>query len=433
MVTVTMARNTQKGGAKHHLTINERILLHLLENFKFKKQKEAPQCVTQKGIAEAVNIRWNHVPRAMAQLKKMDYVFEAATHIEGKTRRQKAYYLTDDGLLSAKNLRERILNWEVYLKKPGGQVVKLRLSGVNSTLKTNFSSLKLYMNLSKENLIDAEVLVHGAKEESEAQKEPTEIRKKTFFVSGEISWPEELIGRDSEIKTLQEWIDDDAHRTIVLYGSIGVGKSSLMAQMLQKYKDRKNIFWYQMPENDSLKNLLISLSKFLSQLESTNLASYLSDHNTIELDEVMRIIEKGLKNKEVIAAFDNYFKVNEALVDFFSALSDLAVESEDLLLMITASETTPFFCRFYDKRDTRKKKIAELTVKGLDMKDCKQLLGTPNIDEDSLRKIHLLTHGHPLTLELIKLGDVNNLKRIKGFSRQEASLLLYLKGVEREP
>jgi AAA+ ATPase superfamily predicted ATPase len=248
-----------------------------------------------------------------------------------------------------------------------------------------------------------------------------------------MSWPKELIGRDSEIKTLRDWIDGDAHRTIVIYGSIGVGKSSLMAQMLQEYKDRKNIFWYQMPENDSLKTLLISLSKFLSQLESTNLASYLSDHNTIELDEVMRIIEKGLKNKGVIAAFDNYFKVNEALVDFFSALSDLAVESEDLLLMITASETTPFFCRFYDKHDTRKKKIAELTLKGLDMKDCKQLLGTPNIDEDSLRKIHLLTHGHPLTLELIKLGDVNNLKRIKGFSRQEASLLLYLKGVEREP
>ena len=101
-------------------------------------------------------------------------------------------------------------------------------------------------------------------------------------------------------------------------------------------------------------------------------------------------------------------------------------------IMISARETTPFFCRFYGKHDVNKKGIVELTVKGLDMEGCKQLLETPNIDDDALKKIFLMTHGHPLSIDLIKRGDVNSLKRIKGFSRQEASLLLYLKGVEKE-
>jgi hypothetical protein len=64
------------------------------------------------------------------------------------------------------------------------------------------------------------------------------------------------------------------------------------------------------------------------------------------------------------------------------------------------------------------------------MEATKEMLGTPDIDYDALKKIHLMTRGHPLTIELIKKGDVNSLKRIKGFSRQEASLLLYLKTVE---
>ncbi len=426
MVTVTMAKNIQKGGAKHHLTINERILLHLLGNSKFKDRREAPFSVTQKGIAKAVNIRWNHVPRAMAKLKKMGYVFEVTSHIEAKTRKQKVYFLTDEGSLSAKNQREKISNWEVFLKDQSGQIIKLKLSEVNSALKTNFSSLKLYLCLSEDNIIEAKDLLLGAKEEAPKKG------LKTFYVSGEISWPEELIGRESELKNLKDWIDSDEHRTIVIYGSIGIGKSSLMAEVLQIYKDKKDIFWYQMPENDSQKNLLIQFSKFLSELGRADLSSYLSAHETIELDKVMNIIEKALMNKEVIVAFDNYFKVSEEIVDFFSALSDLAAKNEGIKIMITARETTPFYCRFYDKRDVHEKKIVELTVKGLDVEGCRRLLGTPDIDDDALRKIFLMTRGHPLTINLIKRGDVNNLKRIKGFSRQEASLLLYLKGVEKK-
>ncbi len=133
----------------------------------------------------------------------------------------------------------------------------------------------------------------------------------------------------------------------------------------------------------------------------------------------------------MIIAFDNYFKVGEDIIDFFSGLSNLAARNESLKVIINAMDTTPFYCRFYDKSEVQNKKIAELTLKGLDMESCKQLLEAPNIDNDALRKIYLMTRGHPLTIELIKRGDVNSLKRIKGFSRQEASLLLYLKGVEK--
>lgn len=425
MVPEMASFENKKGDEKYRITINEKILLHLLENHRFKDRREAPRTITQKGIAENVHIRWNHVPRAMAKLIDTDYVFERVSHIEGKIRRQKTYYLTDEGMLAAKNLREKVLGWEIHLKRLDGQITKLRFSLVNSTLKTNLSPLKLYMSLSNEGIIDEKRLVHIAEEEA-----PEKVAKR-FFATGEISWPEKFIGRESEIKTIQDWIDGDKHKTMVIYGSIGIGKSALMAEILQIYRDKRHIFWYQMSEDDSQKDILIRLSEFLSDLGKTNLSDYLEAHDTIELNEVMKTIEKGLKGIDTILAFDNYFKVGEDIVDIFSGLSNLAARNEFLNVIINAMDTTPFYCRFYDKSDVQNKKIAELTLKGLDMEGCKQLLEAPNIDHDALRKIHLMTRGHPLTIELIKRGDVNSLKRIKGFSRQEASLLLYLKGVEK--
>ena len=118
------------------------------------------------------------------------------------------------------------------------------------------------------------------------------------------------------------------------------------------------------------------------------------------------------------------------VLDLFSGLATVASKIGSLKLLVNAMDTTPFYCRFYDKGNVKKWKIAEMTLKGLDMESCRILLESPKIEHDSLRKIHLMTRGHPLTLLLIKRGDVNSLKRVKGFSRQEASLLLYLKGVE---
>jgi DNA-binding MarR family transcriptional regulator len=406
------------------LTINDRILLHLLDYLQSKNKREAPFSITQKGIAEGVGIRWNHVPRAMGKLKKMGYVSEEMSHIEAKTRRQKAYFLTDDGMLIARNLRERILSWKVKIEKPDGQVVSMKLSQINSHLKTNFSPFKLYMNMSDDGMILVEDLLDGA------QRETREKISKVFYVKGEIIWPSKLIGRDTEIKTITEWIDSRATSTVVIYGSVGIGKSALMADIIKNYKNKKDIFWYEMSNSDSQKDILVSLSEFLLQLESNLLSTYLKDHDKFDLTEILRIIEKGLKETDIILAFDNYFQVSEEVADLFSGLCELAAKNPPLNLLINAMDTTPFYCRFYDKNEVKKKKIAELAIKGLNQEGIKKMLDAPKIDDEALLKIYQMTRGHPLTIELIKKGDVNSLKRIKGFSRQEASLLLYLKGVE---
>jgi hypothetical protein len=400
--------------------------LHLLNYLQSKNKREAPFPITQKGIAEGVGIRWNHVPRAMGKLKKLGFISEEMSHIEGKTRRQKAYFLTDEGMLHARNLRERILSWNVRLKKTDGQVISCKLSEINSKLKTNLSPLDLYMNISEKGEIIQDNLV------SDTPKEKKETTSKMFYVKGEISWIDDLVGRGSEIKTLSDWINSATINTVVIYGSVGIGKSVLLGEMIKRFRDKKNIFWYKMSESDSQSDIVNSLSEFLMQFNKPALSSYVKDHDKIVLAEVLRILDKEISDTETILTFDNYFSVSEEVADFFSGLCVLASRYRNIKLLIGARDTTPFYCRFYDKNELKKKKIAELTLKGLDEEGIKLLLDAPNIEKDALRKIHLMTRGHPLAIELIKKGDVNSLKRVKGFSRQEASLLLYLKGVESQ-
>ncbi|UCF09124.1 MAG: AAA family ATPase [Thermoplasmata archaeon] len=366
------------------------------------------------------------MPRAMNRLKKMDYVFERLSHIEGKTRRQKAYFLTEEGMLSARNLRERVMDWDVFLKNVDGQIVKMKLFKVNSSLKTQFSPLRLVMSLSDEDIIHASSLLQDVEDEP-VRKAPAQ-----FFVAGEISWPKEFIGREKERAKISKWLSGNEPNTVVIYGSIGIGKSALMADVLRDFKDERHIFWYQMSDADTVGDILAKLSEFISQMGDLSLSSYLDSHDEPGLPEAAKVADKALRGKEVILAFDNYFNASEDVVDLFSYLCNMASKAKNLKLMLNAMDTTPFYCRFYDKSEVGARKIAEITIKGLDMEGSRQLLETPNIDPDALRKIHLMTRGHPLTLMLMKKGDVNSLKRIKGFTRQEASLLLYLKTVEKQ-
>ena len=57
------------------------------------------------------------------------------------------------------------------------------------------------------------------------------------------------------------------------------------------------------------------------------------------------------------------------------------------------------------------------------------MLGNPNIAEEALRRIYLLTKGCPLYLKLIREGDAEALKARSRFTTAEVNLLLFSRDV----
>ena len=88
-------------------SVQERIMLHLSKYNGFRDHYLNPESVTQEGIAGAVGIARNHVPRALSGLKRGNLVEEMKGRVKGSTRRKKIYFLSEKGLGSVNTLMEK--------------------------------------------------------------------------------------------------------------------------------------------------------------------------------------------------------------------------------------------------------------------------------------------------------------------------------------
>ena len=116
------------------LTINERILIHLIRYSGFEDEIEVPVDISQVGIADAIGIRWNNVPRAMRELKEKNMVVEKLLHIKGMKRRRKAYFLTDSGKNEGYKLRNYLQDQKITMRFPDGREADIKTKDAGNYL-----------------------------------------------------------------------------------------------------------------------------------------------------------------------------------------------------------------------------------------------------------------------------------------------------------
>jgi DNA-binding MarR family transcriptional regulator len=91
--------------ARGHVTVNQRILVHLLGHVRWLDRGDAPPQVTQQGIADALRVRRSHVTLALQALAQRGLVEYRTTRVVGGARRKKAYGLTPIGYERAQETR----------------------------------------------------------------------------------------------------------------------------------------------------------------------------------------------------------------------------------------------------------------------------------------------------------------------------------------
>ena len=75
------------------LTVDERVILHLMDYIPNEEDFEAPPGCTQAGIAKGVGIERKHVPRAVKKLLGDDILETRVSHVKGGKQRKKVYFL----------------------------------------------------------------------------------------------------------------------------------------------------------------------------------------------------------------------------------------------------------------------------------------------------------------------------------------------------
>jgi tetratricopeptide (TPR) repeat protein len=419
------------------LTVDKRILLHLFETRHSEMDFEVPQEAVQDGIAEAVSIRRDNIPRTMKKLKEENLVYEVLKRIKGLPRKRKAYFLSEKGLTYAKDVRDLIAYHKVYLQLGDGSVKLVYLKDVPPYLNANISLLDILEMIGKGNL----VIENNVKKYLSGEVEsPREVNPEGFIsFLQDVPMPKRFYGREKELNSLFDWLDEEGSSLLSITGIAGIGKTTLAAKAAKEMDGRMHVFWYRFHKWDSLRNLLYSISRFLDQMGRSGLKTYLDNNTKLDVKEFYSIIETSMKDTSIFMVFDDFQRAEDEIVDFFGNLKEMLASLEMVKVIVVGRQVFPF----YDRSDVLLKKVVrELNLEGLDKESCRGLLSIPDMDESLFERVYDITKGHPLFLQLIlSAEDLEDQKDIKRYIYEEIfkkleerdSLLLQIASVYRYP
>jgi hypothetical protein len=216
---------------------------------------------------------------------------------------------------------------------------------------------------------------------------------------------EAFYGRETELKSMDDFMDSDA-KVLVVLGNRGYGTTALTRKFIEG-QEEEDVLWMALtPETTAseLKSKLIDFGKRIRKDIAT-------------ISEVL-----GLEN--TILVFDDYFSASEDLVELFA---DAVDNAKDVKIVISARQETPAYSWFYQRKRVDSGTVQELKIKGLDEDSAKRMLGNDKIEKDALRRIMMMTRGQPMILKMLKEGDFKGLKKNTVFTSEEIRYLLFLK------
>ena len=410
------------GGKNIKLTVNERILLHLRRYYTAQKEVEAPFAVTQKGIADAIDIRVTHVPRSVKKLDEEGLIYESVMHIEGLDKRRKAYFLTDKGMYQANEIKRNLEGRTVPFKDQNGKVRDVKISEIE-----NLTGIKLdVLDLIK--LIDKEGLLYQKSIESLVKKTVSDEKKdiKIFDFPHKVPIIKDFVDRKEEREILLGWIKDQDITLISINGTTGIGKTSLLADVAFKLKDKMNIFWFGFGKGEGLNEMMGHLSEFFTRINRGELKAVLRGKDR-GLGELLKGTLTALSSTNailIIDALDDSDDTSKKFVYLLSQHLDEFIGSKIIILHRDQAKR-------YVKETMDSKHFKSLYLRGLDKKSCKAILGLKRLEKDEFERIFKLTEGNPLALKLIKSEDVGELEKSGKYTKDELTLIRYLKSLDK--
>ena len=135
-----------EGIPKVNIAVQDRVLLHLLENDNQADRYLVDFSLTRPGIAESCALHPPNVSRTMRVLSKRELVSEHTRNIRGEERRQKIWQLTEEGRIKATQSKKSMSQIKVVLRDSNGELIEVKASEASQRLATDISLLQILMH-----------------------------------------------------------------------------------------------------------------------------------------------------------------------------------------------------------------------------------------------------------------------------------------------
>lgn len=359
------------------VTLKTRILVYLSEYWKYKDKYQLPVEISQEGIAKAMGITVSHVPRELDALIRSRLIEEVKGRVIGKEKRVNVYFLTPEGMLEVDKIKKSYANFPVHFN---GKKYKV---------------IDLVENLREITWIEALSFI-----QNEMNREGKQISKKKIYIEG--SFENNVFDRKEELRAMESWFKSRAPFLVVI-GQEGIGKTSLIGKFLTSVKNT-DILMLQL-------NMQIKLDDLKKKIESIYGGNF----------------EHIMKNKNSLIILDNYYLVDDSVVDF---MQKIVHEKSAGKMIISMREDTPSYNRFYSQDDVNNGRIVELKLKGLPMGVIKEMF--PGTSDERIKIIYQLTGGKPSILRGLKDSNEELILKSSNLTQDQAKFLIDLAKVKEQ-
>ncbi|MCK5037986.1 MAG: hypothetical protein KAS16_02700 [Thermoplasmata archaeon] len=399
------------------LTVNERILLHLRNYLTQDIQTSAVMGQTQGGISEGIDIRINHIPRAVKKLLDDNYVEECLAHVGGLKRKRKVYILTESGMKKSNDMLDSLKEVEVLVKFEDGKEELIKIMDIPLSFNTNATLSEIILSAFSHGEVYESKLCIGADSALPLISNlDTILDIPTFY------------GRKDIIERLRSNIDGE--RTISVIGGIkGIGKTSLVRRTLADYDNKRNILWHTAHEWDTLRSFLESMADLLGQSDKGDVRRILRSSRDMDPALAFTPLANDLHGLECIMVIDNIFNLQKELMHLIlMILKDVGKFSNTHFILITRD------VKFLKRDLIPQPTIDFITLDGLTLKEARKMMDMKEIEleisDEDLDIIYGITNGHPLAIKLITLEFNEVSFDTKGLTREEFLMVKSLKAFD---
>ncbi len=370
-----------------------------------------------------MGIRVTHVPRSVNQLSKDGLIYESVTHVKGMDKRRKAYFLTEQGLFKANEIKRILEERTTSFIGSDGQTKEVRIGDIEKLTGIKIDLLEL-MTLIDEGEPIGQTTLKELKDSKALTV--TEEGNKIYDFPHKVPIVKELVGRKEDQKLLKHWIESDDYKMIVVNGKPGIGKTTLIAHLVSGYEDEKHVFWFELKKKDDLDTLIKHLTDFLGRINKSALKSALRGRKSPEVIEMINAFKRDLKATDSLVVIDAFDNANDDITDFFVSLLKEIDDVEGVKIIITQRKPL-----LRPHKIPEEGKIGWMELEGLDKKSCKKLIGAKDLEEQEFDRIYTLTEGNPMMIKLIKTEDVDKLIKEGKYTADELTLIKYLRSLDK--
>ena len=404
-----------------NIPVIDRIILHLWEQDHQADHYIVSSEVTRPGISEVCAMHPPNVSRAMRELMSNGLVSEHTRSVRGEDRRQKTWQLTEDGRSEA---RERISNLRtttVLLRGKNGKLLEIRADEAAKKLETNLSLLQVLMHAQHEGVLNFGDIRFGA-----IVSLPERKQSSSSLLSGAHSTyrnlppvTREVHGRSEEKKKLDSWLSSGTPM-LVISGIAGCGKTTLTSHWLNEITlttPDYGVMYYPCQPWDTPLGIATSLLHKIGvgvdegKHDPYNILEALPLRPGVEIDidsyrrrlSAHLLDESGLTTKaesQLLVVLDDVHNIGSDGNHLFGALLQVAEVTPLSLILISRNRLS-----FYDTRDVHTRdRVQEIHLSGLSIEEVDAWISSMNLpSETEAAKIHSITGGHPLAVELLEL------------------------------